>query len=125
MALFDFFKKNNRKHIQNNLFNIQDDPSLKKLHTIPDISDVLKGELSNLYMQALVNMQNKSMTTITEEYTISLLKSYYDNAKIVPMCIVDEIVKQVNDASYGALGKAIYTTPKMLKEKVLEKIYHI
>ena len=65
------------------------------------------------------------MTTITEEYTISLLKSYYDNAKIVPMCIVDEIVKQVYDASYGALGKAIYTTPKMLKEKVLEKIYHI
>lgn len=121
MGIIDLFGKK-KKHGYNP-FNIQDDPNLKKFHQIPDISSVIRKELSNLYMQALVDEQNITIYTITENYTISLLKSYYENAKIVPMCIVDEIVKQVYNASNAAIGKQIYKSIEQLKQRVLKTVY--
>lgn len=123
MEIFDLFRKKENQQNMYNPFNIQDDPNLKKFHQIPDISYVIRKELSNLYMQALMDEQNITIYTVTENYTISLLKSYYENAKIVPMCIVDEIVKQVYNASHVVLEKQIYTSMEQLKQKVLGTIY--
>ena len=123
MRIFDLFKKKEKQENIYNPFNIQNDPNLKKFHQIPDISSVIRKELSNLYMQALIDEQDATIYTITENYTISLLKSYYENAKIVPMCIVNEIVKQVYNASHIVLEKQIYKSIEQFKQRVLETIY--
>lgn len=123
MAIFNLSEKKQEQPSKYNPLNIQDEPNLKKFHQIPDISFVIKKELSNLYMQVLIDEKTKTICTITENYTISLLKSYYENAGIVPMCIVDEIVKQVYKASYGILGQLMYKSVEQLKHKVLEKVY--
>lgn len=122
MGIFDLFRKKEKEQHEYNPLNIQDDPNLRKFHQIPDISSVIRKELSNLYMQALVDEQNITIYTITENYTISLLKSYYENAKIVPMCIVDEIVKQVYNTSHVVLGKQIYKSIEQLKQIVLKNV---
>lgn len=127
MRIFDFFNKKQKQAFYNP-FNIQDDPSLKKYHQLPDLSSVIKTELSNIYMYSLINTEDEKLKgaticSLTEDYTISLIKSYYDNAKIVPMCIVNEIVKQVYDSSRNALGKPAYNSTEVLKQKVLDKVY--
>lgn len=122
MGLFDSFRKKEKKQPEYNPLNIQDDPSLKRFHQIPDISSLIKKELSTLYMQSLTSLQDVSIYTITENYAISLLKSYYANAKIVPMCIVDEVIKQVYNASYAALGQPVCESTNLFKLRVLNKI---
>ena len=71
MRIFDLFKKKEKQENIYNPFNIQNDPNLKKFHQIPDISSVIRKELSNLYMQALIDEQDATIYTITENYTIS------------------------------------------------------
>lgn len=99
MKLFDSFRKKEKKQAEYHPLNTQDAPSLKRFHQIPDISSVIKKELSTSYMQSLSSLQDVSIYTITENYAISLLKSYYAKAKIAPMCIVNELIKQVYNAS--------------------------
>lgn len=123
MGIFDLFGKKKKQQYEYNPLNIQDDPNLRKFHQIPDISSAIRKELSNLYMQALVDEPNITIYTITENYTISLLTSYYENAKIVPMCIVDEIVKLVYNASHAVLGKQIYKSVEQLEQRVLAAVY--
>ena len=48
MRIFDLFKKKEKQENIYNPFNIQNDPNLKKFHQIPDISSVIRKELSNL-----------------------------------------------------------------------------
>lgn len=122
MGLIDLFRKKKEQVSVYNPLNIQDDPNLRKFHQIPNLSSILKKELENLYMQSLIRKQDVSLCTITEDYAISLLKSYYENAGIVPMCIVDEVIKQIYSAPYSALGKFIYPSEDLLKQKILQKL---
>lgn len=122
MELFDSFRKKEKKQAEYHPLNTQDDPSLKRFHQIPDISSVIKKELSTLYMQSLTSLQDVSIYTITENYAISLLKSYYAKAMIVPMCIVDEVIKQVYNASNAALGQPVCESANLFKLRVQNKI---
>lgn len=122
MGLIDLFRKKKEQVSAYNPLNIQDDPNLRKFHQIPDITSVIKKELSTFYMQSLTSLHDVSIYTITENYAISLLKSYYANAKIVPMCIVDEVIKQVYNASYAALGQPVCESANLFKLRVLNKI---
>lgn len=110
--------------IQNPL-NISDNPELSKYHSIPDITSVFVLELKNCY--AIAQGDLKSMKEITEVYAVSMLISYNNNAKIVPMCIIDSILIQIFNASIQTSKlfnqNLLFESINELKTNVLKRAY--
>lgn len=106
-----------RKVIYNPL-NITEDLALSHGHSIPDITHVFAHDLFPL----LATASGKDCKEIVAEYTIAMIKSYYDNAGFVPMIIVDQITGQIDQVVHMAM-KISYSPYPSLKEYILSKIY--
>lgn len=108
------------REVTYNPLNITESPSLSQGHCIPDITSVLAQEL--LPQLATCQYLGKSPRDVIANYTISLIKSYYDNAGFVPMVIVDQIIGQVNQV-VRMTENVSYSPYPSLKEYVLAKVY--
>lgn len=109
------------KKVLYNPFKITEDLSLSRGHSIPDISSVFAQEL---LPQLLATSSNEQQKEIVFNYTINLIKSYYDNAGYVPMVIIEQITGQISQVVYmaGSISFSPYTS---LKEFILSKIYRV
>ena len=112
-------------YYNSNPLNISENPELSKYHSIPDITSVFIMELKNCYTIANGNL--KRMKEVTEIYAVSTLISYFDNAKIVPMCVVDSILFQILNASNQACKSfnqnLLFQSINELKTNVLKRVY--
>ena len=102
-----------------NPLNITEDLQLSQGHVIPDITNVFAQEL---IPQLTSHNSAKASKDIVAEYTIAMIKSYYDNAGFVPMVIVDQITGQINQVT-EMVQRISYSPYPSLKEYVLSKIY--
>lgn len=109
-----------------NPFKITDNPDISNGHTLPNMREVFLDELSPLFR--LVESQNTNLAEVISDYTISMIKSYFENAGYVPMCIVDSICTQIGDVSQSiavSTGQKInYGTHRNLKIYALDKILY-
>lgn len=103
-----------------NPFHITEDINLSKGHYIPDITDVFAQELIPMLLSA--KYLGEEIKDIVANYAISMVKSYYDNAGIVPMVIIDQITGQINQVA-EMVQHVSYAPQNNLKEYVLSKIY--
>lgn len=101
-----------------NPLNITEDLALSHGHSIPDITHVFAQDL----FPRLASTSGKDSKDVIAEYTIAMIKSYYDNAGFVPMVIVDQITGQISQVADMAM-KISYSPYPSLKEYVLSKIY--
>lgn len=101
-----------------NPLNITEDLTLSHGHSIPDITQVFAQDL----FPRLASISGKDSKDVVAEYTIAMIKSYYDNAGFVPMVIVDQITGQISQVADMAM-KISYSPYPSLKEYVLSKIY--
>ena len=102
-----------------NPLNITEDLQLSQGHVIPDITNVFAQEL---IPHLTSHNSAKASKDIVAEYTIAMIKSYYDNAGFVPMVIVDQITGQINQVT-EKVQRISYSPYPSLKEYVLSKIY--
>ena len=108
------------RNVTYNPFNITEDLIKSQGHMIPDITYVFAREL---IPQLLTNKYSGKMPKdIVANYALSMIKSYYDNAGVVPMIIVDQITGQINQVA-EKVQTICYTPYPSLKEYVLSKIY--
>lgn len=112
-------RKNTPRKVTYNPLNITEDFALSKGHTIPDITDVFARDLLPLLLAKDSDNESKD---IVAEYTIAMIKSYYDNAGFVPMVIVDQITGQINQV-VCMIMEISYSPYPSLKEYILSKIY--
>lgn len=103
-----------------NPLNITEDLQLSQGHVIPDITNVFAQEL---IPQLTSHHSTKASKDIVAEYTLAMIKSYYDNAGFVPMVIVDQITGQINQVT-EMVQRISYSPYPSLKEYVLSKIYN-
>lgn len=108
------------KEVSYNPFNITEDLKLAEGRAIPDITDVFAREL----IPMLTSNQHSSDESrdIVVNYTLSMIKSYFEHAGFVPMLIVDQITGQVNQVA-EMVEHISYAPQKNLKEYILSKIY--
>lgn len=106
------------RNVTYNPLNITEDLALSHGHSIPDITHVFAQDL----FPRLASASDKDSKDIVAEYTIAMIKSYYDNAGFVPMVIVDQITNQINQAT-DMVMEISYSPYPSLKEYVLSKIY--
>lgn len=106
------------KNIMYNPYGITENASMSVGHSIPDLRAVFAEEL----LPQLRNARIMGMTEadVTREYVISMIKSYRDNARYVPMCIVDSLCAQIENIANRA---GVSFPHDSLKDYVLEKIY--
>jgi hypothetical protein len=107
------------KKVTYNPLNITEDLALSQGHIIPDITNVFAQELIPLLTSPYSTKERKD---IVAEYTIAMIKSYYENAGFVPMVIVDQITGQINQVT-EKIQRISYSPYSSLKEYVLSKIY--
>lgn len=75
-----------------NPLNITEDLTLSHGHSIPDITQVFAQDL----FPRLASISGKDSKDVVAEYTIAMIKSYYDNAGFVPMRLLTKLqVKSV------------------------------
>lgn len=101
-----------------NPLNITEDLALSQGRSIPDITQVFAQDL----FPRLTSASSKESKDIVAEYTIAMIKSYYDSAGFVPMVVVDQITGQINQVA-DTVVKISYSPYPSLKEYVLSKIY--
>ena len=111
-------RKNTPRKVTYNPLNITEDLALSRGHSIPDITHIFAQEL----FPRLAMASDNESKDIVAEYTIAMIKSYYDKVGFVPMVIVDQITGQINQAADMAI-RISYSPYPSLKEYVLSKIY--
>lgn len=111
-------RKTQPKKVTYNPLKITEDLALSYGHSIPDITHIFAQDLFPL----LASASGQDCKEIVAEYTIAMIKSYYDNAGFVPMVIVDQITGQINQV-VDMVMKISYSPYPSLKEFVLNKIY--
>lgn len=107
------------RRVTYNPLNITENPSLAQGHSIPDMTNVFAQDL---IPQLASNNASLQIKDIIASYTISLIKSYSDNAGFVPMVIVDQITGQISQVT-DMFHEVSYAPYSSLKEYVLSKIY--
>lgn len=108
------------KIVSYNPFNITEDPNRSVGHIIPDLTDIFAHEITPILIHAIY--AEKDPKTLIGEYTLNMIKSYYDNAGFVPMVIIDQITGQINQV-VEKVQHVSYDPHNSLKEYVLNKIY--
>ena len=111
-------RKITQRKVTYNPLNITEDLTLSHGHSIPDKTQVFAQDL----FPRLASISGKDSKDVVAEYTIAMIKSYYDNAGFVPMVIVDQITGQISQVADMTM-KISYSPYPSLKEYVLSKIY--
>ena len=109
------------RNVTYNPYCITEDLNRAIGHTIPDVTGIFAQELIPEMISALQRGQNPKDAVVN--YTISMIKSYYDNAGYVPMVIVDQLTGQINQVA-ERVQRVSYAPYTNLKEYVLSKIYN-
>ena len=112
-------RKTPPRKVSYNPLNITEDLALSRGHSIPDITHIFAQDL---FPQLASLHSSADAKEVVTNYTISMIKSYYDNAGFVPMVIVDQITGQINQVAEMAL-EISYSPYPSLKEYVLSRIY--
>lgn len=112
-------RKTPPRKVSYNPLNITEDLALSRGHSIPDITHIFAQDL---FPQLASLHSGEDAREVVAGYTISMIKSYYDNAGFVPMVIVDQITGQINQVADMAM-EISYSPYPSLKEYVLSRIY--
>lgn len=103
-----------------NPLNITEELSKATGQPLPDLTEVFAQELLPLIFTAKQRGDNPK--DVVANYTISMIKSYYDNAGYVPMVTVSQITGQISRV-VSLAGDISFAPYNSLKEYVLSKIY--
>lgn len=111
-----------------NPLNIQDDDSLSRSHKIPNMKSAFESELVSYYAVTMVEKGGDiELKEVTEFYAVSMLISYFYNAGITPMCIVDAIAEQIYAVSMNMYKQFVniplHSSAHDLKENMLRIAY--
>ena len=112
--------------MKNNPFNITENEALSAGHSLPNLRSVFAMELrktAQANSHIIAGKMDLYAPEIVSQYAIDMIKSYYENAGFVPMCIVDAITTQVSDAADLVFDNINYSPHSSLKTLVLSKIY--
>lgn len=109
-----------KRNVSYNPYNISEDRNLIQYHSLPDLTETVARELLPQIISGI--NRGHDAKEIVANYAIDMIKTYYENAGVVPMVIVDQITGQVDQVAHYC--DVSYSPYKTLKEYVLSKIYY-